>query len=638
MNQPDQPVLSEEPDFPEPDLTPTDGVPVRPDGASKAHRWQWLIVGLIVIGAGAVRLSRLDREGVWLDEYRQVSTYSLPFVDAIVYSLHWQRQVPLDYAIGWLVYRFNQSDFAIRLPAAVFGTAGVFLLYLLARRLGSTTAAMLAAAFLALSPLHLRYSQEARPYAIFVFFYIATLYTLAVAWQRNTWRSWLVFTITGALLLLSRSLAPVVVFGVICPVALVLCSRQLWRERRAGQLRRSPPARLLCCTVLLALLYVPVIALLVHYERQMAYSLLWKSKGSRLDQPLMLFQQFFLNIGGWFESLRYALQSGWQIKLPFLVAGLVWTLARLPRYAKVQQVILLAMLIAGPVYLLVFSALVEGTILQRYLVFLTPLYAMLLAFGLIEVGLWLIGLAATHVPAGQRLWIVACSALVVISGGYACLAWLQTYTKPQWRECAEFLNDRLQPGDAIFVFQDRRFGRAQRPFIGDRYLTDPPEICDSIWQFVRNEERFALAMSAPAHGQAYLVLHYYGEPWYRDQKPMSSLRITPAGVRLRKFRRLDLLWFEDPHRDVWQQLFSFSHLMLTGEIGQRLGPSRRSHIMLLLLRAWLRAEHGQPFRALTEYRQAERICPPDKWDYFLHNTQGLRKKLDVEPAWQPAGR
>lgn len=133
---------------------------------------EWILVVALVLTAAGLRLHGLDRESLWVDEYRQVSTYALPFGQMIDSSFRLQRQTPLDYAIGWVVFRIHPSDFAMRLPAAIFGIAAVPVLYLLSRRLFSPQVALVAAAALAVSPLHLQYSQEARPYAIFVFFYL----------------------------------------------------------------------------------------------------------------------------------------------------------------------------------------------------------------------------------------------------------------------------------------------------------------------------------------------------------------------------------------------------------------------------------------------------------------------------------
>jgi 4-amino-4-deoxy-L-arabinose transferase-like glycosyltransferase len=67
---------------------------------------------------------------------------------------------------------------SLRLPSAVFGAAAVPLLYLVGRRVASARVGLVAAALLAISPLHVRYSQEARCYALLI---VEELFFLLVA-------------------------------------------------------------------------------------------------------------------------------------------------------------------------------------------------------------------------------------------------------------------------------------------------------------------------------------------------------------------------------------------------------------------------------------------------------------------------
>jgi 4-amino-4-deoxy-L-arabinose transferase-like glycosyltransferase len=57
---------------------------------------------------------------------------------------------------------------SLRLPSVVFGAAAVPLLFVVGRRLAGGRVGLWAAALLAISPLHVRYSQEARCYALLI--------------------------------------------------------------------------------------------------------------------------------------------------------------------------------------------------------------------------------------------------------------------------------------------------------------------------------------------------------------------------------------------------------------------------------------------------------------------------------------
>jgi 4-amino-4-deoxy-L-arabinose transferase-like glycosyltransferase len=67
--------------------------------------------------------------------------------------------------LGW-TRLFGTGEFALRLPAALFGAASVALIYLVTARAFGTKAALIAAAMLALHGFHVHWSQAARMYAM----------------------------------------------------------------------------------------------------------------------------------------------------------------------------------------------------------------------------------------------------------------------------------------------------------------------------------------------------------------------------------------------------------------------------------------------------------------------------------------
>lgn len=123
--------------------------------------------------AAAVRFFRLDSQSLWIDEFLMIQRASLgePF--------RWSDwlanpQGPLPALLLRLsAGLFGTSDWALRLPSALAGTATVPLVYLLGRRL-DRGAALPAGLLAALSPFLVWYSQEVRHYALAL---------LAAAWS-----------------------------------------------------------------------------------------------------------------------------------------------------------------------------------------------------------------------------------------------------------------------------------------------------------------------------------------------------------------------------------------------------------------------------------------------------------------------
>src|SRR6185369_1828361 len=85
---------------------------------------------------------------------------------------------PLDYILDRFFEVFRPGDAARRIPAVLWGTGSVLLLAALMARRAGRGAGMLAGAFLALAPFHVRYSQEFRPYSLGVFLVLLSLVLL----------------------------------------------------------------------------------------------------------------------------------------------------------------------------------------------------------------------------------------------------------------------------------------------------------------------------------------------------------------------------------------------------------------------------------------------------------------------------
>ena len=133
---------------------------------------------LLVFGVALIiRLHHLDEESLWMDELRQVSYYPHTLLQ-IIDDAASQSQPPLDYWIGHLVQYISMGDFAVRLPAALFGAGSAVLLMVLIAAVCSWQVAWGAGLMWALLPFNLYYSQEARPYAIAVFLFLCQLWAL----------------------------------------------------------------------------------------------------------------------------------------------------------------------------------------------------------------------------------------------------------------------------------------------------------------------------------------------------------------------------------------------------------------------------------------------------------------------------
>ncbi|MFI5365825.1 MAG: glycosyltransferase family 39 protein [Candidatus Binatia bacterium] len=155
-----------------------------------------LIVLALALG---LRLYGLGHQSLWIDEVASLRVATQPMHDIIFNyrpGMHPDRgaeQAPLALAVMHLFLSPSVSEASARLPSALLGALTVALLYFFARRLFGAPVALLAALFLALSPLHVWYSQEARWYAQWILLALLSYWALLSAWETGSRRAWLAY-------------------------------------------------------------------------------------------------------------------------------------------------------------------------------------------------------------------------------------------------------------------------------------------------------------------------------------------------------------------------------------------------------------------------------------------------------------
>jgi hypothetical protein len=135
----------------------------------------------VLVVAGILRFSALDRQGLWDDE-----SFTLRALGIMPEPMTMAEGAPPLYFLllrGWVAIA-GTSLACVRAFSALWGTAGVAIIGLFAGRAISPQAGLFSAALLCFHPFHLAYSQEARPYAMV--FALATV-TIWMAWEQRVW-------------------------------------------------------------------------------------------------------------------------------------------------------------------------------------------------------------------------------------------------------------------------------------------------------------------------------------------------------------------------------------------------------------------------------------------------------------------
>jgi mannosyltransferase len=190
----------------------------------------WPLIGVTLLAA-VLRLSTLDLQSFWYDEAFTPVHVLHPSLWATLRSVtHTENTPPLWYVLEWADARvLGTGELALRLPSALAGIATVPVAWAIAHEIEgapSRRAAIVCALLVAVNPLFVWYSQEARAYALFVLMAALAMLCFLRARLEPTPKRMSAFALTGALALLTHYFA---VFLLI-PMALLLLRERATRR------------------------------------------------------------------------------------------------------------------------------------------------------------------------------------------------------------------------------------------------------------------------------------------------------------------------------------------------------------------------------------------------------------------------
>ncbi|MGD0981194.1 MAG: glycosyltransferase family 39 protein [Solirubrobacteraceae bacterium] len=213
----------------------------------------WWPLAALTLLAAALRLSTLDLQSFWYDEaFTPVHVLHPSLVATLHGVVKTENTPPLWYIVIWAWSRiFGVGMIALRFPSAVAGVLTVPVAWAIGRELsggakGSRRAAIVCAGIVAVNPLFVWYSQEARAYGLYVLLSAVAMLCFLRAEREATPRRLAAFAVSASLALLSFYFE-----------AFLLIPMALWLLRDRSRRRATLPALALPTVVGLAL--VPLI-------------------------------------------------------------------------------------------------------------------------------------------------------------------------------------------------------------------------------------------------------------------------------------------------------------------------------------------------------------------------------------------
>ena len=170
-------------------------------------RW-WPLVAVTALAA-ALRLSTLNLQSFWFDEAFTPLHVLHPSLWATLRTVsHTENTPPLWYVLAWADSRvLGTGEIALRLPSALAGIATVPVAWAIGHEFAGRRAALVCASLVAVNPLFVWFSQEARAYALFVLIAALAMLCLLRAEREPTRGRMAAFALTGSLALLTHYFA-----------------------------------------------------------------------------------------------------------------------------------------------------------------------------------------------------------------------------------------------------------------------------------------------------------------------------------------------------------------------------------------------------------------------------------------------
>jgi mannosyltransferase len=178
--------------------------------AARASGWPaWWPLAALTLLAAALRLPTLGTQSLWYDEaFTPVHVLHASLGATLHAVSQTENSPPLWYMLEWGFTRvLGSGAVALRLLSALAGIATVPLAWGVGSELAGRRAAVATALLVAVNPLFVWYSQEARVYGLFVFMATLALWCFLRALRDPTPRRLAVFAVSGALALLTHYFA-----------------------------------------------------------------------------------------------------------------------------------------------------------------------------------------------------------------------------------------------------------------------------------------------------------------------------------------------------------------------------------------------------------------------------------------------
>ena len=390
---------------------------LRPAQETRTEPWcveraDWLLVIILTLIGGALRTIGSNRS-LWIDEISTLAWYiHAPVIDTFLQALTSNNHLLNSLLSRAAVMLFGEHEWTVRLPAIIFGTLSIPLLYFLVRRYSGLMEATLAGLALTVSYHHVFFSQDARGYSGMLFGGLLGTFALLEALERRSLWAWAIYCLGMFICVSSVAIGAVVLFGQLVAVSFY------------------KPKLLFYASFALTSW------LLLHFYFFVIPDVLG-----------FIFGDYAHTESSWHSSdaLQDAVVRGLRldaIVLPVLLFGAALVGIGIRSYFQ-QDKLLVALLIAPEAIMVVILAATGVAFEPRFFIFVLPVVIIFAARGTN----WMID----RISAPQRRWFYAATFLSVLAiSAFQLRIWWR-YPMQDFLGARQFVKNHMQKGDVVLA-------------------------------------------------------------------------------------------------------------------------------------------------------------------------------------------
>ncbi len=407
---------------------------------------------LATISAAALALRCLHLgSDLWLDEitpiilYREMSIFHI-ITSYISSNNHLLNTLLVKLAIVF----FGEQEWAVRLPAMLFGVATIPAMYWVSRFALSRRGSLCVAALLAVSYHHIFFSQNARGYTAYLFFSVISSGLLVKGLQEDRARDWVLYVLATFFNFASHLNS---VFVFVSHVLVAAIELLLLKQDRQSilPLARRLTAVFFVAGILIVNLYITIVPQVYVYSM------------STYHDPAAGFSPFSAEF---FREIWRGISAGFGASFLFaLIPGLIVVATGFFVFLRRQWALTLALTLPGLLTILLLLA--QGLDFSpRFFLLWLPLTMLVTVQGIHTV----LALLSQKLGATAQLYAPRVAVMVVLLGVAISLFSLRRYysiPKQSYRASLQYIENQRQPGDPIIAsylsehglrFYGKRFG------------------------------------------------------------------------------------------------------------------------------------------------------------------------------------